>query len=162
MCCAVAALLPVVVVINAMVNFSIVFGLFTLFLIVSGNFPGGTYLALFPLLLILLTFAGAVGMVLGVVNVFFRDVGQLFTIAMQFWFWLTPVVYPLDVLPMMVQRLMQLNPMAPLMAGFQASLVARQWPDWGSLAYPTVLALALCGLGLQVFRTLASDMLDEL
>ena len=46
--------LPVVVVINAMLNFSIVFGLFTVFLLVSGNFPGATYLALLPLLLILL------------------------------------------------------------------------------------------------------------
>lgn len=154
--------LPMVVVLNALVNFSIVFGLFSLFLVVSGNFPGVTYLALLPLLLVLLTFAIGLGMVLGVVNVFFRDVGQLFTIAVQFWFWLTPVVYPLGVLPPMAQRLMHLNPMAPLIEGFQTSVLARQWPDWGSLVYPAVLALGLCWLGLRLFRTLASDMLDEL
>ena len=154
--------LPVVVVLNAAINFSIVFGLFTLFLLVSGNFPGVTFLALLPLLLILLTFATGMGMVLGVVNVFFRDVGQLFTLALQFWFWLTPVVYPLGVLPAVAQKLMQLNPMAPLIAGFQTSLVAKQWPDWGSLAYPAVLACGLCWLGLRLFRTLASDLLDEL
>lgn len=154
--------LPVVVVLNALVNFSIVFGLFTAFLLLSGNFPGKTYLALLPLLLILLTFAVGLGMVLGVVNVFFRDVGQLFSIALQFWFWLTPVVYPLSVLPPVAQGLMQLNPMAPLMAGFQTSVVAAQWPDWGSLVYPAVLACVLCGLGQRLFRKLTSDMLDEL
>ena len=154
--------LPVVVVLNAILNFSIVFGLFTLFLLVSDNFPGTTYLALLPLLLILLAFATGLGMVLGVVNVFFRDVGQLFTIALQFGFWLTPVVYPLDVLPQVAQRLMQLNPLAPLMVGFQTSMVARQWPDWGSLVYPAVLAGALCWLGQRLFCNLASDMLDEL
>ena len=118
--------------------------------------------AMLALLLILLAFAIGLGMVLGVVNVFFRDVGQLFTIALQFGFWLTPVVYPLDVLPQWAQDLMQLNPMAPLMAGFQISLVARHWPDWGSLVYPAVLAGALCWLGQRLFRNLASDMLDEL
>jgi lipopolysaccharide transport system permease protein len=29
-----------------------------------------------------------------VLNVFFRDVGQFFGIFVQFWFWLTPIVYP--------------------------------------------------------------------
>ena len=31
---------------------------------------------------------------LGILNVFFRDVGQFFAIFLQFWFWLTPIVYP--------------------------------------------------------------------
>ncbi len=154
--------LPVIVVINAMVNFSVIFGLFTLFLLISGNFPGLTYLALAPLLAILVTLAIGLGITLGVLNVFFRDVGQFFGIFMQFWFWLTPIIYPPGVLPPPVQDLMRFNPMASLIAGFQASLVAKQWPNWDSLTYPAILAVLLCMLGMHLFRTQAGDMMDEL
>ena len=79
--------LPVTVVANAGLNFAIVFGLFTVFLIISGNFPGWVYLALIPVLTIQVIFAIGLGIILGVLNVFFRDVGQFFGIFLQFWFW---------------------------------------------------------------------------
>jgi lipopolysaccharide transport system permease protein len=101
-------------------------------------------------------------MTLGVLNVFFRDVGQFFNIFLQFWFWLTPIVYAANILPASVQKVMAFNPMAPLMAGFQSTLVMGQWPQWASLAYPAVLAVLLCTLGMRLFRRHAGDMVDEL
>ena len=154
--------LPVLVLANAAVNFTIIFGLFTLFLLVSGNFPGVAYLALLLLLVILSAFAIGLGITLGVLNVFFRDVGQFFGIFVQFWFWLTPIVYPVSILPTGLQDLMAYNPMAPLLAGFQAVLVMGQWPQWASLLYPTVLAALLCLLGIRLFRRHGGDMVDEL
>jgi lipopolysaccharide transport system permease protein len=114
------------------------------------------------LLAILLAFAIGLGMMLGVLNVFFRDVGQFFGIFVQFWFWLTPIVYPVNILPTSAQNLMAYNPMAPLLAGFQAVLVMGQWPQWASLLYPAVLAALLCLLGMRLFRRHAGDMVDEL
>jgi lipopolysaccharide transport system permease protein len=154
--------LPVTAVTTALLNFSIIFGLFTAFLLISGNFPGWAYLALLPLLGILVMFAAGLGIVLGVLNVFFRDVGQFFGIFITFWFWLTPIVYPPSILPERVQPLMALNPMASLMAAMQGVLVRGEWPQWGSLLYPFVLALALCLLGLRLFRRRAGEMVDEL
>ena len=154
--------LPMVVVVNAGLNFAIIFGLFTLFLVVSGTFPGVAYLAVVPLLAILVAFAIGLGITLGVLNVFFRDVGQFFGIFLQFWFWFTPIIYPASILPAPVQSLMRFNPLAPLMAGFQTVLVFGQWPDWLSLAYPAMLAIVLCLLGMQLFRRHAGDMVDEL
>ena len=154
--------LPVVVVANAALNFAIIFGLFTLFLLVSGNFPGVAYLALLPLLAILSAFAIGLGITLGVLNVFFRDVGQFFGVFVQFWFWLTPIVYPVYILPAGVQDLIGYNPMAPLVAGFQGVLVSGQWPQWASLIYPAVLAGLFCLLGMRMFLRNAGDMVDEL
>jgi lipopolysaccharide transport system permease protein len=154
--------LPVVVVTNASVNFAIIFGLFTLFLLVSGNFPGVAYLAVLPLLAILSAFAIGLGITLGVLNVFFRDVGQFFGVFVQFWFWLTPIVYVVNILPAGVQDLIGYNPMAPLVAGFQGVLVSGRWPQWTSLIYPAVLAGLLCLLGMHLFIRNAGDMVDEL
>ena len=151
-----------VLVASALVNFAIIFGLFTLFLIFSGNFPGWTFLAVLPLLLILVGLAVGLGITLGVLNVFFRDVGQFFGVFLQFWFWLTPIVYPASILPAQAQDLLVLNPMAALVTGFQVSLMNGDWPEWGSLVYPGVLALVLCVVGMQLFRKHSGDMVDEL
>jgi len=154
--------LPMIVVLNAGVNFSIIFGLFTVFLLLSGHFPGWPFLALIPLLAILIFLAIGLGMTLGVLNVFFRDVSHFFSIFLQFWFWLTPIVYPLNVLPPIIGKFMILNPMTPVIASFQTILVNGQWPQWTSLIYPLVLTILLCLQGINLFRRHASDIVDEL
>jgi lipopolysaccharide transport system permease protein len=154
--------LPIIVVLNACLNFAIIFGLFTAFLVISGNFPGMVYAALLPLLALQVLFAIGLGIVLGVLNVFFRDVGQFFTIFLQFWFWFTPVVYPVAVLPEGVRDWLKFNPMAALIVAYQDVLVKHAWPQWDSLLPVTVLAVALCAFGLRLFRKRAGEMVDEL
>ena len=154
--------LPVTVVANALLNFAIVFGLFSVFLLISGNFPGLVYLALVPVLMILIAFAIGLGITLGVLNVFFRDVGQFFGIVIQFWFWLTPIVYPISILPESVRALMSYNPMTNLIGAFQDILVTGQWPSWQGLLPVTLLAVAMCVLGMYLFRKHAGEMVDEL
>lgn len=154
--------LPVTVVANALLNFFIVFGLFSVFLLISGNFPGLVYLALIPVLAILVAFAIGLGVSLGVLNVFFRDVGQFFGIVIQFWFWLTPIIYPISILPESVRPLMNYNPMANLIGAFQDILVTGQWPAWQGLLPITILAVAMCVLGMHLFRKHAGEMVDEL
>ena len=154
--------LPVVVVANGLLNFAIVFGLFAIFLLFSGNFPGWVSLAIFPLLALLVLFAVGLGMVLGVLNVFFRDVGHFFGIFIAFWFWLTPIVYAPEILPERVRPLMALNPMSAFMAAVQGVLVRGEWPHWSSLIYLAILAVALCLLGMHLFRSRVGEMVDEL
>jgi lipopolysaccharide transport system permease protein len=155
--------LPVIVVASALLNFAVIFSLFTLFLVMSGSFPGVTYLALIPLLMLQIAFSIGLGITLGVLNVFFRDVGQLFGVILQFWFWLTPIVYPANILPEMIGRhLMLWNPMAPIIAAYQSILVSGKWPEWGTLTIPLVISVLLCIMALRVFRRRSGEMVDEL
>jgi lipopolysaccharide transport system permease protein len=154
--------LPVVTVLNAIVNFAIVFGLFTVFLIFTGNFPGWRYLALIPVFAILVAFSLGLGVTLGVLNVFFRDVGLLFGIVLQFWFWFTPIVYPISILPAVARDLLVYNPMAGLLGACQRILVSGQWPDWASLLPVSILALGLCLFSWRLFRRRSGEMVDEL
>lgn len=154
--------LPIIVALNALVNFAIIFGLFTVFLIVTGNFPGLVFFTLLPVLALQVLLALGIGMVAGILNVFFRDVGQFMTIAIQFWFWLTPIVYPASILPEHIRAALAWNPMAPVIASWQSVLVKGAAPDWGSLLFPLILALLLCTLGLRMFRKRAGEIVDEL
>jgi len=154
--------LPVIALATATVNFAIIFGLFCLFMLLSGTFPGWPILAVLPVIAIAVTLALGLGMTLGVLNVFFRDVGQAFGILLQFWFWLTPIVYPASILPPSVQPWLALNPLASIMAALQGILAAGRWPDWSTLWPAALLGLALCALGLQLYRRHVGDMVDEL
>lgn len=62
--------LPVTVIGSALVNFSIIFSLFTIFLIVSNDFPGLPYFALIPILITMMILAIGLGIIVGVMNVF--------------------------------------------------------------------------------------------
>jgi lipopolysaccharide transport system permease protein len=154
--------LPVTVVANALVNFAIVFSLFTIFLVISGNFPGVAFVALVPVILIVAAFSIGLGIALGILNVFFRDVGQFFAIALQFWFWLTPVVYPASILPPWVARWVWLNPMAPPVMAAQDILLYGRWPDWRPLAIVLAVAALLCAWGWHLFRRHSGELVDEL
>lgn len=154
--------LPIIAVINACVNFAIIFGLFLAFLLVIGRWPGWVTLAVVPVLLIQLLFAVGLGVTLGILNVFFRDVGHFVGIFMQFWFWFTPVVYPDSILPAVVKPFMAANPMYPLVHAYQVVFVNGQWPEWNTLLYPLALGVALCAIGIRLFRTRAGEMVDEL
>ena len=154
--------LPVIIVLSACLNFAIIFGLFSLFLFLSGNFPGWSYLGLFPLLLIQITFSIGLGVTIGVLNVFFRDVGQFMGIVLQFWFWLTPIVYSISTLPEFIQPYLFWNPMTVLMTGYQNILVSDIWPEWDSLWAVSLLSIGLCFLGMSLFRKHVGDMVDEL
>jgi lipopolysaccharide transport system permease protein len=154
--------LPVIVILSALVNFLIIFGLFTVFLIFSGNFPGIVFLALAPLLFLQIAFSIGLGVTLGVLNVFFRDVGQLYSVLILFWFWMTPIVYPVSILPEMAQSLLTYNPMAGIITGYQTVLVKASWPDWSLLWLPAVSAMTLCFIGLRLFRKHSGEIVDEL
>ncbi len=154
--------LPIIVVLNALVNFAIIFGLFTLFLVVTGQFPGWAFAALIPVLLAQIMFAIGLGMVLGVLNVFFRDVGQFFGILLQFWFWFTPIVYVAEVLPPAIRALLVWNPMAAVVVAHQGIILDGRMPVWSSLLPVAVLGLFFCVFGMRLFRKRSGEMVDEL
>ncbi len=154
--------LPAIVVLSALVNFGIIFGLFTLFLIVTGSFPGWVFLAIVPVLATLVVFAAALGVALGVLNVFFRDVSQFTSICLQLWFWFTPIVYPESIVPEWARTWLEINPIAAPVRSIQSVLLRGEAPDWLSLAPFAVTAALLCLMALALFRSRAPEMVDEL
>ncbi|MCW0038111.1 ABC transporter permease, partial [Acinetobacter baumannii] len=80
--------LPAIVTLSALISFGIVFVLYLGFLAIIGHWPGIALLAVVPLLILQILFTLGLGVFLGTLNVFFRDVGQLTGVVLQFWCWL--------------------------------------------------------------------------
>ncbi len=154
--------LPVILILSAGLDFAIIFGLFTLFLVCSGNFPGWSFLSFFPVLLLQMFFAIGLGMTLGVLNVFFRDVRPFTSIVLQFWFWLTPIVYPLTTLPDWVKPWIVFNPLFGLMKTYQTIFLSAGWPNFYDLTSIFIGTIFFCSIGIYLFRQHSADMVDEL
>jgi lipopolysaccharide transport system permease protein len=154
--------LPVIVLLTAIVNFSFVAVLFLVLLVVVGRFPGAALIAFVPLLVVQQGLATGLGILLGTLHVFFRDVGQLWTVLLNLWFWATPIVYHVDILPQGVRPLLAWNPLTPLFLSYQTIVLEGRWPDWSTLGVPLATALVLLVVGLFAFRKLSGEMVDEL
>lgn len=127
-----------------------------------GRLPGGALLAIPLALVIIVALAFGLGIFLGVLNVFSRDVSQVVTIAMQFLFWLTPIVYAAAVLPERFRVVAEVNPLTPLVAVYQRALLLNQWPEWSTLVAPSVLAVILVLVSFALFRRASADLVDAL
>lgn len=130
----------------AAANFALVTGLFLLFLAFIGQWPGWILLAALPVLALQTVLAAGLGIALGVINVFFRDAGQLTTLSLQFGFWFTPIVYPLTVLPDWLQPwVMALNPLVGIVGWYQQLLLHGTLPPITLLA-PAAIWCLIAGL----------------
>jgi lipopolysaccharide transport system permease protein len=154
--------LPIITIINALVNFGITFTLFMLFLLAAHSFPGMVALYTLPVLAIQIALAAGIGIIAGVLNVFFRDVGQFVSILLQFWFWFTPIVYSAATLPPWARSWIAFNPTTALAQAYQTIYAYGKAPDWNGLWPVALLAAVLCALALMLFRRHAGDMVDEL
>lgn len=154
--------LPIIVSISSLLNFTIVFFLFLVILLAIGEAPGLRIFLVLPLLLIQIAFAFFLGLLIGTLNVFFRDVGPLTQIIMQFWFWLTPIVYPMSAVPPLAQKFLLWNPMAPIIGGYQDIFVNDKSINFSSIAYPIIITLLLMVYSIYIFARNSREMSDEL
>lgn len=154
--------LPVIVWGSALTSHVLLIAAILVVFLFFGHFPGWSLLAL-PLGIVLISaFAFGLGIILGVVNVFMRDVGQVVAIVLQLWFWLTPIVYPASIVPERFLWLVEMNPMMPLVGIYQDALLYDRWPQPGALVVPTLIAAAAVAFAFVFFRRASPELVDAL
>jgi lipopolysaccharide transport system permease protein len=154
--------LPIIAALSGLASFAVVLALFLAFLGITGNFPWPAVLGIIPVVVLVVALAMGLGVLLGTVNVFYRDVEQSTAMVLQFWFWLTPIVYPGRALPEQFASVLEWNPVWPIVTFAQTLFLDNRVPDWASLAYPAFVALLLLALAFVAFRKLAGEIVDEL
>jgi lipopolysaccharide transport system permease protein len=154
--------LPIIVLASSTLNFAIVMGIFIGFLLIIGAFPGGVVLYALPVLFMQMGFAIGMGVLLATINVFYRDVNQTVQVILQFWFWLTPIVYVPLSLPKAAQTFMDWNPMYNFIRAYHRIFLEQVPPQWSDMVYPGLLAIFFVFLGVFAFHKLQGEIVDEL
>ena len=102
-------------------------------------------------LVLLIIFALGAGQFLAALNVNYRDVKHALPFLVQLWFFASPVVYPLSMVPERYQWLVALNPLTGIIETSRALLVGRAVP-WEALAISSAVIVAVYVLGLVYFQ----------
>lgn len=115
-----------------------------------------------PALLLQLAVTFGLASLMAALNVFFRDVAQILNMVMTGWFYFTPVVYPLSLVPDRFRPLVQLNPLTPLVGLYRHALLGGEpgIPEGTGLLAVTAAVLLL--LGWVIFRRLKVTFVDEI
>lgn len=100
------------------------------------------------------------GLLLASFQVFLKDVSQLLSPVLMVWFYLTPVIYPQNLIPADLLWLFQLNPMSVFVNAYRDTLLAGHLPtllDWGVML---LLAMVMLFIGSWFFQRLSSRFED--
>jgi len=154
--------LPLIVAGSALLNNLLLFVAIILVFGLLGHTPSAQVLWIPILLVTTLALAIGAGLILGILNVFVRDIGQVVPVALQLGFWFTPIVYTPDIVPESFRPLLLLNPMTTLVQSYQGAILFNTSPDLIPLGGLVVLTLSLLLIALTLFRRASAEMVDVL
>jgi ABC-2 type transport system permease protein len=156
--------------IAVLVAFLIELSVLVVVLLLSGNMV----LPWIPVALVLVAIQTVlltgVGLLLAVLNVYFRDVQHFVPIALQGLFYATPIVYPIRLVPdeatvlgleIPLDFLYRLNPLVRLVELYRDVFYDLRFPDLVDLSYVTAWALGTLAMGLWVFSRLDRRLAEE-
>lgn len=156
-----AEILPAVSVGGSLLVLGIGYGLLLALSVAQGvgPFMSLVWLPVLVLAQIVLTFG--LTLLLSMAHFLWRDVGSMVAFALQLWFYLTPVVYPLSQVPEKFHGLFLLNPLACLVLLVQSSVLHMPVPAGTPLAL-VIWVVLLGGGGWWFFRSMKSALGEAL
>ena len=103
-----------------------------------------------PLLFIVM-FSLGVGLLLSALTVKFRDIMHLYSVFVTALMYLTPVIYPMSILPMWLKPIVTLNPITNILEMFRAVMLYNSFPSIKSMFIAIVECIIVLAIGLYVF-----------
>jgi lipopolysaccharide transport system permease protein len=154
-------ILPTVTVIATFINFLFSLPLLFIMLLLFGVTFGWSLLTL-PLIMAA-QFALTLGLTLIVssVSVRYRDIPPILGHVLTFWFFLTPIIYPVASVPERFRALLSLNPVTPFFVAYQEALLYNRLVSWEAFGAMVSLGVLVLLVGVFVFEHLRWSMAEE-
>lgn len=153
--------LPLASILSSFIDFTVNLLLLFVFVVLS-KFTFSLRYLLIPLVLLILTlFSSGVGMLFGALMVEFRDTKNLINFIMMIWMYLTPVMYPLSIVPEKFRNLFFLNPLTSIVETFHWIVLNQNtFPSSTNLLISFLIAIIIWFLGAIAFRSMENRIAD--
>ena len=154
------AIIPAAAAIRGLVDFAIatlvLFGLMLWY-----RCPPSWPMLLWPVLMIpLLIFVLAIGMICSALEVKYRDVKHALPFVIQVWLFLTPVIYPAEMIPERFRVFIALNPLSGIIEAFRASMTSIHRVNWHMLGISSAVILLIFAIAITYFRAAERTFAD--
>ncbi len=152
-------IIPYAAVSAKLIDFGFASSIFAVLMLVYGIMPGNLVWMYGVLLLIQLILVVGIGLILSACNLLYRDIQYVTNLLLLVWMYLTPVVYPLALVPEKYHWWYELNPMVGLVEGYRAVLFGQPLESgiiWWALSSSVVIFI----VGYVMFKKLEKIFAD--
>jgi ABC-2 type transport system permease protein/lipopolysaccharide transport system permease protein len=111
---------------------------------------------------LLATFVLGLSLIVATANTFYRDCGHLVSVFLHAWYFLTPILFPIEQFPANIQWRFRLNPAFYFVELFHDMFVTGCWPRAGLVAAALLISSASLGIGYVVFKSYENKMVFRL
>jgi len=157
-----AAILPAIAVATNLMNFFLALPVLAVALLITGH-PVTAALTVFPIVIaiqFLLTLSAVY--VLSAIHVSFRDTQYLLGVMLLLGFYVSPVFYPVQAVPVDWQGWFGLNPLVHILEAYRTVLIQGQYPDMLPLLWVTAISLSVLIASYQVFVRSSHRFIEEI
>lgn len=159
--------IPLSIVISSLVRFAVQLLLLVLFMLYFAIFTNDfhfrfdTHLLFFPVLVVLMAFMGlALGLIISAMTTKYRDLTFLVTFGVQLYMYATPVIYSLGAAPEKYKRILELNPLSPIIEGMRLGILGVGEFNTHLLLYAIGSIAVLTIIGVLIFNKTEKDFID--
>lgn len=158
------SVLPIIKIIAATFIHVFFIGILLIVAAIYGYYPTVYTLQIFYYSACLFVFVLALCYTTCSIVVFFRDLSQIISIALQIGMWATPILWDINTLSARWVFILKLNPLVYIVNGYRTAVYGRQWffQDFFSTMYFWIITVVLFGIGGAVFRRLKVHFADVL
>jgi ABC-2 type transport system permease protein len=151
---------PFSVIFSKIIDFLLSLAILFIFLIAYGIGFKTTLIFLPLVFMVQLILVVGISLILSAVNVFFRDVENILGVFLMLWMYLTPIVYPPELVPDRFRRLFSLNPMVGIINSYRNIILYGVLPPISSFLYSLLFSLAIFIFGYFFFKKRAKYFAD--
>jgi ABC-type polysaccharide/polyol phosphate export permease len=117
-----------------------------------GTWPSIYYLMIPVVLGLQLLFTVGMVFLVSTLGLFFQDTANITAHLLRMWYFLSPGLYSLDIIPEQYQPYFRLNPFCELMTSYRDIIMYGRMPSWFDLGYALLAGLVSCTIGYLIFR----------
>ncbi|MCL6601796.1 MAG: ABC transporter permease [Paenibacillus sp.] len=140
-----------------------VFILIVFILFIFFQVPLSWNLVFLPLYIIVLSmFMFGISLLLSSLNVYLRDINQFLSVFLNVWFYLTPIVYPINIIPEKFRFYLEINPLYHFIQNFRNIMLSTGDFNISSFLYMLTFSIISLVMGLKVFNKLKDGFADVL
>lgn len=115
-----------------------------------------------PIFFIQQIFTLALSLFFAAANLIYRDIQYLLSLLLVLWMYVTPIIYPVDIVPQNLRFIFQLNPMSVIVNAYRQSILSGTMPKISSLAVALIVSLVTLLICLKYFKTKEKNFADNI
>lgn len=156
--------IPLIKIISALFTHIFFMWILLYIFILHGYIPSVYNLQIIYYTLCLIVLITSISLITSTLNVFFRDIGQLISVCLQFGIWLAPIMWDLNMFPEKYRVLFKLNPLQYIIQGYRESLIYNIpiYSHFKQGIYFWTFCIIMLGIGMYLYKKLKPHFADLL